>query len=103
MTQPVPRFSWDDARHQLSGLPGGRGVNIAYEAVDRHAAGGHAGHEALRFVRADGSSHSLTFAELAEQTSRFAGVLRSLGVGRGERVFSLTGADRRCTLRCWAR
>ncbi|WP_346925105.1 acetate--CoA ligase [uncultured Arthrobacter sp.] len=84
-------FSWDDARHELSGLPGGRGVNIAYEAVDRHAAGGHAGHEALRFVRADGSSRSLTFAELAEQTSRFAGVLRSLGIGRGERVFSLTG------------
>jgi acetyl-CoA synthetase len=84
-------FTWDEGRRALSGLPGGRGLNIAYEAVDRHAAGSGAGREALRFVRADGSTHSLSYAELAEQTNRFAGVLRSLGVGRGERVFSLTG------------
>jgi len=84
-------FTWDEGRRALSGLPGGRGLNIAYEAVDRHAAGPGAGREALRFVRADGSTHSLSYAELAEQTNRFAGVLGSLGVGRGERVFSLTG------------
>ena len=84
-------FTWDEGRRALSGLPGGRGLNIAYEAVDRHAAGPGAGREALRFVRADGSTHSLSYAELAEQTNRFAGVLRGLGVGRGERVFSLTG------------
>ena len=84
-------FSWDEARRALSGLPGGRGINIAYEAVDRHAAGEHAGREALRFVRADGSTDSFSFAELARQTNRFAAVLRSLGIGRTERVFSLTG------------
>ena len=32
-------FSWDDARRALAGLPGG-GVNISYEAVDRHEADG---------------------------------------------------------------
>lgn len=84
-------FSWDQARQALSGLPGGRGLNIAFEAVDRHAAGPKAGKEALRFVRADGSTMSLTYGDLAVQTGRFAGVLRSLGVGRGERVFSLLG------------
>ncbi|QCO96871.1 acetate--CoA ligase [Arthrobacter sp. 24S4-2] len=83
-------FSWDEARHALSGLPDG-GINIAYEAVDRHAAGERAGHEALRFIRADGTARSLTYAELAEQTGRFAGVLHGLGIGRGERVFSLMG------------
>ena len=31
-------FSWARARSELDGLPGG-GLNIAYEAVDRHAAG----------------------------------------------------------------
>ena len=84
-------FTWDEARHALAGLPGNRGVNIAYEAVDRHAAGARAQHEALRFVRGDGTTHSLTYAQLAEQTSRFASVLRSLGIGRGDRVFSLLG------------
>jgi acetyl-CoA synthetase len=83
-------FSWDEARRTLSGLPDG-GVNIAYEAVDRHAAGERAGHEALRFIRADGTAHSLSYAELAEQSGRFAGVLHGLGIGRGERVFSLMG------------
>ncbi|MBT1001960.1 acetate--CoA ligase [Paenarthrobacter sp. DKR-5] len=84
-------FSWDQARRELSGLPGGRGLNIAYEAVDRHAAGDRAEKEALRFIRADGSVRSLSYAALAEQTDRFASVLRGLGIGRGERVFSLLG------------
>ncbi|WP_139003380.1 acetate--CoA ligase [Arthrobacter crystallopoietes] len=84
-------FTWDEARHALSGLPGGRGINIAYEAVDRHAAGARAGAEALRFVQADGSSRSISYAGLAERTSRFASVLRGLGIGRGDRVFSLLG------------
>ncbi|WP_430295760.1 acetate--CoA ligase [Sinomonas sp. B1-1] len=83
-------FSWDDARRALSGLPGG-GLNIAHEAVDRHAAGPLAAREALRFVRADGSLESITYAGLADRVSRFAGVLRGLGVGPGERVFSLLG------------
>lgn len=84
-------FTWDKARQALAGLPDGRGLNIAYEAVDRHAAGEHSGREALRFVRADGSVRSLSYAELARHTSRFASVLRALGIGRGDRVFSLLG------------
>ncbi|GGH90867.1 acetate--CoA ligase [Arthrobacter liuii] len=84
-------FSWDQARQELAGLPGGRGLNIAYEAVDRHVAEGHGGKEALRFVKADGGTRSLSYVDLAGQTSRFAAVLKNLGVGRGERVFSLLG------------
>jgi acetyl-CoA synthetase len=84
-------FSWDDARRSLAGLPGGVGVNIAFEAVDRHVALGNAEREALRFIQADGSARSMTYGELAALTNRFAGVLRSLGVGRGDRVFSLMG------------
>lgn len=84
-------FSWDQARQALAGLPGGRGLNIAYEAIDRHVAEGRGGKEALRFVQADGGTRSLSYGDLADQTNRFAAVLRSLGVGRGERVFSLLG------------
>jgi acetyl-CoA synthetase len=88
-------FRWDDARAAMEGLPGGA-LNIAHEAVDRHAAGPRRNAEALRFVRADGTTRSVTYAELAELSGRFAGVLRSLGVAPGERVFSLLG--RTCDL-----
>ena len=30
-------FRWEDLRNNLSGLPGGKGLNIGYEAVERHA------------------------------------------------------------------
>jgi acetyl-CoA synthetase len=33
------RFSWEEARRELSGLPRRRSLNIAHEAVDRHATG----------------------------------------------------------------
>lgn len=32
-------FTWDNAPALLDGLPGGQCLNIAHEAVDRHAAG----------------------------------------------------------------
>ena len=41
-------FSWDDAQGELDGLPRGGGLNIAFEAVDRHATGANAGKLALR-------------------------------------------------------
>ncbi|MFH8250207.1 acetate--CoA ligase [Microbacterium sp. B2969] len=83
-------FRWDDERRTLDGLGGGR-VNIAHEAVDRHAAGARSAHDALRFVGRDGTVRGVTFAELSDATGRFASVLRVLDVGRGERVFSLLG------------
>jgi acetyl-CoA synthetase len=84
-------FSWDQARRQLDGLPGRRGLNIAHEAVDRHAAGRRAGRVAFRWIARDGTITENTYAELAARTNRFANALSSLGVGRGERVFSLLG------------
>ena len=84
-------FSWDRARSQLDGLPGGRGVNIAHEAVDRHARGGRAEHVALRFVDDAGGVTQMTYGELRRQTDTFANVLAGLGVGAGDRVFTLTG------------
>jgi len=84
------RFSWASARAALSGLPGG-GLNIAHEAVDRHAHGDHAHHPALRFVDAGGTTLSLSYAQLARRTNRFANVLAQLGVSPGDRVFTLLG------------
>ena len=83
-------FSWEAARRELSGLPGG-GLNIAHEAVDRHAAGARAHHVALRWLAAAGGERSFSYAELASASNRFANVLRSLGVVKGDAVFVLCG------------
>jgi acetyl-CoA synthetase len=87
----VADFSWAEARRALDGLPGGRGLNIAYEAVDRHAAGPARGKVAFRWIRRDGTHVTATYAEMAERTNRFANVLRSLDIARGDRVFTLLG------------
>jgi acetyl-CoA synthetase len=84
-------FSWDDARRRLAGLPGGRGINIAHEAVDRHAAGSARSQVALRFLDKAGAARDLTYAELRDLTDRFARALRGLGVGAGDRVYVLAG------------
>jgi acetyl-CoA synthetase len=89
--QAVRAFSWDDARADLDGLPDGRGLNICHEAVDRHAAGARATATALRCIARDGAVTELSYASLRSQTSRFANLLRTLGVGKGDRVFSLLG------------
>lgn len=84
-------FSWEQAAAQLSGLPGGRGLNVAHEAVDRHVLAGHGDRVALRCLPADGPVEEVTYTDLLVQSNRFANLLRSLGVGPGERVFSLLG------------
>jgi acetyl-CoA synthetase len=83
-------FSWAAARMKLDGLPGG-GLNIAHEAVDRHALGALAQQTAFRFLRQSGIEQTLSYAELSARSSRFCNVLRTLGVGKGERVFILCG------------
>jgi acetyl-CoA synthetase len=84
-------FSWPAARAWLDGLPGGRGLNIAHEAVDRHAAGPLRDRVALRFLLKDGRTRELTYAALARDTNRFANVLRQLGVGKSDPVAVLAG------------
>jgi acetyl-CoA synthetase len=81
-------FHWDDARRAMQGLPGG-GLNIAHEAVDRHAAGELADRIAFRFLSASGPTLEFTYAQLAARTNRFANLLRNLGVAKGDRVFLL--------------
>ena len=84
-------FSWAGARAELDGLPGGRGLNIAHEAVDRHAAGPRRDRLALRWLGKSGEVRDYSFARLRELTNRFANVLRGLGVGPGDRVYALAG------------
>jgi len=83
-------FRWADARADLDDLPAG-GINIAFEAVDRHLARGWGDRVALRWLGRDGESRDFTYGDLANATSRFANALRGLGIGPGDRVFGLCG------------
>jgi len=84
-------FTWDEARKALTGLPGGAGLNIAFEAVDRHAAGPNANRTALRWIGKSGEARDFSFADMKALTARFANALRALGIGEGERLFVLLG------------
>jgi acetyl-CoA synthetase len=84
-------FTWDAARAELDGLPGGRGLNIAHEAVDRHAAGPRGEHVAIRWLGKSTEVRDYTYRQLRALTNRFANALDCLGVRRGEGVFALAG------------
>jgi acetyl-CoA synthetase len=81
-------FSWEAARAELA-MPGG--LNIAYHALDRHIADGRGEKIALRWLGKNGERRDYPYSELLGLSNRFANLLRDLGVGEGERVFSLLG------------
>ncbi len=86
--QARERFSWQAQAAELAGLPGG-GLNLAYEAVDRHALGERREHTALRLVERNGGCRDISYAQLSLLSNRFASLLNRLGVQPGERVFML--------------
>ncbi|MGA3293797.1 MAG: acetate--CoA ligase [Candidatus Acidiferrales bacterium] len=89
--QAVRTFNWEDARRELDGLPENQGLNIAYEAVDRHANGTDRDHLAIRWLGKNGEVLDYTYGKLRELTNRFANVLRRLGINKGDRVYALAG------------
>ncbi|SMO45355.1 acetate--CoA ligase [Fodinibius sediminis] len=84
-------FQWKQVQHELSGLPGGKGLNIAYEAVDRHAGSALRDKLALRWLGTDGTVQDFTYENLSEESSRFANILDHLGTPRGAVVCTLLG------------
>jgi acetyl-CoA synthetase len=84
-------FDWERAREELDGLPGG-GLNMAHEAVERHARSELAYARALVCIGEGGRRTEWSYRELALATSRFANVLRGLGIAAGDRVFTLLGS-----------
>jgi acetyl-CoA synthetase len=81
-------FSWAEAEARLSLLPD-RKWNIAHEAVDRHVGAGLGSRIAIRWLGRKAERRDISYSDLAESSSRFASGLRRLGVGKGDRVFTL--------------
>ncbi|MBK6874772.1 MAG: propionyl-CoA synthetase [Kineosporiaceae bacterium] len=62
-------------------------LNTCYNALDRHVINGRADQLALIYDSpVTGTKRTYTYSELLEQVAKFAGVLRSQGVEKGDRV-----------------
>ena len=89
LDQTRATFTWDQVRSELGEF--GDCFNIARLAVDRHAGGLLRDRVALRWLGRDGTILDTTYAQLRDETNRFANVLQRLGAGKGDRVFALAG------------
>ncbi|HEY7466758.1 MAG TPA: acetate--CoA ligase, partial [Dehalococcoidia bacterium] len=78
-------FRWEEIAKELDGLPGG-GINIAYEAIDRHVAKGRGAKPAILWEGKNGEQETYTFEDMARLSNRWCDVLRKLGIKKGDRV-----------------
>jgi acetyl-CoA synthetase len=61
-------------------------TNLSFNCVDRHALGVRAGKTALIWEGEPGEIRRMTYAELHIEVQKFANALKSLGIGKGDRV-----------------
>ncbi|MDE2838931.1 MAG: acetate--CoA ligase [Chloroflexota bacterium] len=80
-------FDWADVEEEIDFLPGG-GLNLAYEAIDRHVVRGNGDKPAMLWEGKNGEKETYTYDDMRRQTNRFANVLGGLGVEKGTRVFT---------------
>lgn len=61
-------------------------LNVAENCIDRHVAAGLGDRVAIYWEGEPGDSRVITYADLLDEVSRFANVLKSLGINKGDRV-----------------
>ena len=61
-------------------------LNVSYNCLDRHVIAGKGDKVAFYFEGEPGDTRTVTYAELLDETQRFANVLKGLGVTKGDRV-----------------
>ena len=86
LNKTYENFTWESMYDELDWLPGG-GLNMAHEAIDRHANGTKKNKIALIWEGKNGENEEYTFGDLQLLTNKFANVLTSLGIVKGDRVF----------------
>lgn len=79
------RFQWSDIESEFSWSKTGK-VNIAYEAIDRHADSDKADKVALLYSD-QSRDESYTFAQMKAKSNQAANALKKLGIGKGDRIF----------------
>jgi len=85
--EAVGAFKWEDYSKEIEGFENG-GINIAYEAIDRHIKTDRREKIALFWEGKKGESRAYTFLDLYKLTNRFANALTSLGIRKGDRIFT---------------
>ena len=61
-------------------------LNVSYNCLDRHVIAGRGEKVAFHWEGEPGDTRTVTYAQLLDEVQRFANVLKSLGVVRGDRV-----------------
>lgn len=89
--QTRANFTWASIRTEMTGAGHCSELNLAYEAVDRHAQSIRGTRTALRWLGKNGDVKDFSYSDLSRISNRFANVLGTLGVGKRECVFSLLG------------
>lgn len=79
-------FNWDDMRKNFSWNETGK-VNMAHEAVDRHAQNPNKKDQVALIYSSPDREEKLTFKQLSEKSNQFANVLKKYDVKKGDRVF----------------
>ena len=64
---------------------GGR-LNVAHNCLDRHVDAGRGDKVAIHWEGEPGDTRTITYAELLDEVKKFANVLKSLGVQKGDRI-----------------
>jgi len=79
-------FSWKPIEKEIEFFKGGK-INVAHNAVDRHAKGWRKNKVALYWEGPNGEEEKYTFQDLKNLSNKFANVLKKLHVRKGDRVF----------------
>lgn len=80
-------FSWEKAEAEYIDYFEDGTLNIAYNCIDRHAAGDKKDKTALIYQSANGSKETYSFSQMKIDTDKFANVLKKHDVKKGDRVF----------------
>ena len=91
--QAAELLHWDTDWHTICewNLPyakwfvGGE-LNVSYNCLDRHVSAGRGDKVAIHWEGEPGDTRTITYAQLLDETKKFANVLKSLGVAKGDRV-----------------
>jgi len=83
--QPWKRVLNEDEKPFFRWFEGGK-TNLAYNCIDRHIANGDRNKAALIWEGEPGDSRVLTYFDLYREVNQFANALKSLGIGKGDRI-----------------